>query len=40
MGFYLLALFIVTFVPAVAMPGPNGAFAVAQSTARIYSACF
>lgn len=29
--FHLLVLFIITFVPAVAMPGPNAAFAVAQS---------
>lgn len=28
---HLLALFVITFVPAVAMPGPNAAFAVAQS---------
>jgi len=27
----LLILFIFTFFPAVAMPGPNAAFAVAQS---------
>jgi len=30
---YLIVLFIITFVPAVAMPGPNAAFAVAQSLA-------
>ena len=27
----LLILFVFTFIPAVAMPGPNSAFAVAQS---------
>ena len=27
----LLILFAITFIPAVAMPGPNAAFAVAQS---------
>jgi len=27
----LLILFVLTFIPAVAMPGPNAAFAVAQS---------
>ena len=31
MEIYLLVLFILTFIPAVATPGPNAAFAVAQS---------
>lgn len=31
MEFHLLVLFIYTFIPAVAMPGPNAAFSVAQS---------
>lgn len=31
MEYHLLALFVITFLPAVAMPGPNAAFAVAQS---------